>query len=241
MPTRFEDKSTVEEIRTRFDHDVERFSSLETGQRATIDAPLVLELVAKTCAGRLHAGDTILDLGCGAGNFTLRVLEEAPGLHCHLVDLSQPMLTRAEQRIREVKTAASVATHQSDLRVLPFVEASFDSILASAVLHHLRDEEDWQSAFARFYKWLKPGGRLYVSDLAYFEVPDTQAIMWKRYGDYLETIGGENYRRQVFDYIDKEDTPRSLPFQLDLLRSTGFSHYDVLHRNSVFACYFGVK
>lgn len=241
MTTRFEDKSTIEEIRTRFDHDVERFSSLETGQRATIDAPLVLELVAKTCAGQLRPGDTILDLGCGAGNFTLRVLQEVSSLHCHLVDLSQPMLTRAEQRIREAKTAASIATHQSDLRLLPFVEASFDCILASAVLHHLRDEEDWKSAFARFHRWLKPGGRIYVSDLAYFEVPDAQEIMWKRYGDYLETVGGENYRRQVFDYIDKEDTPRSLPFQLDLLKSTGFSQYDVLHRNSVFACYFGVK
>jgi tRNA (cmo5U34)-methyltransferase len=29
-------KSTVEEIRARFDHDVERFSNLETGQAATI-------------------------------------------------------------------------------------------------------------------------------------------------------------------------------------------------------------
>src|SRR5687767_3928615 len=33
-------KSTVEEIRQRFDADVERFSTLETGQSATVDAPL---------------------------------------------------------------------------------------------------------------------------------------------------------------------------------------------------------
>src|SRR5262249_6939545 len=36
-------KSTVEQIRVRFDNDVERFSNLDTGQSATIDAPLVLE------------------------------------------------------------------------------------------------------------------------------------------------------------------------------------------------------
>ena len=40
-------KSTVEQIRQRFDKDVERFSNLETGQSATIDAPLVLDLIAK--------------------------------------------------------------------------------------------------------------------------------------------------------------------------------------------------
>ncbi len=37
-------KSTVAEIRERFDLDVERFSNIETGQSATIDATVALEL-----------------------------------------------------------------------------------------------------------------------------------------------------------------------------------------------------
>ena len=57
----------------------------------------------------------------------------------------------------------------------------------------------------------------------------------------LARLGGEAYRKHVFAYIDKEDSPRSLPFQLDLLKAAGFSHYDVLHRTSVFACYVAVK
>ena len=40
-------KSTPDEIRARFDLDVERFANLETGQSATIDAPLVLELITQ--------------------------------------------------------------------------------------------------------------------------------------------------------------------------------------------------
>src|SRR5271156_6165892 len=134
-------KSTTEEIRARFDRDVERFSRLETGQQATMDAPLVLELVAGCCAEHLRPGDAILDLGCGAGNFTLRVLQEAPGLRCHLADLSRPMLDRAEQRVR-AGGAASVTTHQSDMRALNFDAGTFSCILAGAVLHHLRDEAD---------------------------------------------------------------------------------------------------
>jgi tRNA (cmo5U34)-methyltransferase len=43
-------KSTVEQIRQRFDNDVERFSNLETGQSATIDAPLVLDLITQAAA-----------------------------------------------------------------------------------------------------------------------------------------------------------------------------------------------
>lgn len=233
-------KFTVTEIRSRFDQEVERFSHLETGQKATIDAPLVLDLVACITNQHLRAGDNILDLGCGAGNFTLTVLRETPGLHCHLVDLSKQMLLRAEERVK-ASGAASVHPQQSDLRELVFAPESFDCIVAGAVLHHLRDDADWQNAFASFHRWLKPGGRIYVSDLAYFDLAETQEIMWERYGQYLESFGGEETRKKVFAYIDKEDSPRSLPFQLELLKASGFSRYDVLHRNSVFACYFGLK
>ncbi|MCB9007356.1 MAG: class I SAM-dependent methyltransferase, partial [Ardenticatenaceae bacterium] len=38
-------KSTVSQIRQRFDDDVERFSNLQTGQSSTVDAPLALELI----------------------------------------------------------------------------------------------------------------------------------------------------------------------------------------------------
>jgi tRNA (cmo5U34)-methyltransferase len=241
MSTPLEKKSTIEEIRARFDRDVERFSQLETGQQATMDAPLVLELVAQSCARHLQPGDAILDLGCGAGNFTLRVLQEAPGLRCHLADLSTPMLERARQREGDSGAAKSVEIHAGDLRALDFPAGMFSCILAGAVLHHLRDEVDWQREFARFAKWLKPGGRLYVADLMYFELPGVQELMWERYGRYHEGLKGPEYRDTVFAYIDKEDTPRSLPFQLELLRSSGFRAYDVLHRNSVFACYAGER
>lgn len=233
-------KSTVDEIRKRFDHDVERFSRLETGQQATIDAPLVLDLVASVANGHLKPGDRLLDLGCGAGNFTLRLLLEIGPLECHLADLSLPMLERAQQRTAGL-ASRQPSIYQSDLRDLHFEENTFDIILAGAVLHHLRDETDWTDTFAKLHRWLKPGGRLYVSDLAVFDDGAVHGIMWNRYGDYLETLGGTSYRENVFSYIEKEDSPRSLPFQIALLRNTGFRSYDILHRNSVFACYYASK
>ena len=88
---------------------------------------------------------------------------------------------------------------------------------------------------------MKPGGRLYVADFVTFDLPDLQDVMWERYGRYLEGLKGEAYRDTVFAYIDKEDTPRSLPFQLELTRRAGFHAHDVLHRNGVFACYVAEK
>ena len=68
-------KSTVQQIRERFDKDVERFSNLETGQTATIDAALVLDLIAQTVERTNPNARAILDVGCGAGNYTLKLLE----------------------------------------------------------------------------------------------------------------------------------------------------------------------
>jgi tRNA (cmo5U34)-methyltransferase len=45
----------------------------------------------------------------------------------------------------------------------------------------------------------------------------------------------------VFAYVAKEDTPRSLVFQLGLLEGSGFREVDVLHKNGPFAAFGGRK
>src|SRR3954469_11001260 len=99
-------KSTVDEIRQRFDADVERFSNLDTGQSATIDARLAMELVTDAAAAATPHARHVLDVGCGAGNYTLKLLERLPRLDVTLLDLSRPMLDRAVERV----TAATKGT-----------------------------------------------------------------------------------------------------------------------------------
>src|SRR5215471_9394267 len=125
MPRPLHEKSTVDQIRTRFDNDVERFSQLETGQQAAMDAPVILDIVARAAALQVQPRGKLLDIGCGAGNFTLRVLSQVTPLDCTLVDLSQPMLDRAHQRV-SAATTGLVKTIQSDMRDLPFGDESFD-------------------------------------------------------------------------------------------------------------------
>src|SRR5262245_59175298 len=110
-------KSTVEEIRARFDNDVERFSNLETGQTATMDAALVLDLVARATAVTTPHARSVLDIGCGAGNFSLKVLGTLPGLEVTLIDLSRPMLDRAVERA-SAAGAQQVVAIQGDVREL---------------------------------------------------------------------------------------------------------------------------
>lgn len=224
----------MEEIRQRFDQDVERFSNLETGQSATIDAPLVLELITAAAAAGNPNATAVLDVGCGAGNYTLKLLERLPDLKVTLVDLSRPMLDRAVSRVTAVTTGA-VTPIQADIRDLDWPEASFDIVMAAASLHHLRGEDEWRCVFKRLRHALKTGGSLWIADLVVHDHSAVQQLMWSRYGDYLASLGGEAYRDKVFAYIEKEDTPRSLSFLMEQLKAAGFNTVDVLHKNSCFA------
>lgn len=233
-------KSTVEEIRQRFDADVERFSNLETGQSATVDAPLAMALVAQAAAATTPHARHVLDVGCGAGNYTLKLLEHLPNLDVTLIDLSQPMLERATQRIKQA-TTGRITTIQGDIREAPFSEGAFDIVLAAAVLHHLRTEQQWRDVFASFYRALRPGGSVWVFDLVASSTPAIERLMQQRYGEYLTRLKDEAYRDHVFAYVEKEDTPRPLVFQLDLLRQVGFAQVEVLHKNICFAAFGAVK
>lgn len=59
-------KSTVGEIRERFDQDVERFSNLDTGQAAMPGAIEMMDLIAEAASVVSPGARQVLDVGCGA-------------------------------------------------------------------------------------------------------------------------------------------------------------------------------
>lgn len=241
MKTPNNKKSSNHDIRNRFDNDVERFSNLETGQAATIDAPLAMELITQAALSATPAIKRCLDIGCGGGNNTIKLLREYSGdFDCDLCDLSEPMLLKAEERI-SAETSGSIRTFQGDIRELPLPISGYDVILAAAVLHHLRDEDDWESTFKKIYALLRPGGSFWITDLVTHENEKVQTLMWQRYADYLVSLGGKKYQEEVFAYIDKEDSPRPVTFQLELLKKVGFKKTEILHKNSCFAAFGAIK
>ena len=233
-------KSTVEEIRQRFDAETDCYTNLETGQIATVDALIAMNLVAEAATVTTPHAATLLDVGCGGGNYTLKLLERLPNLNVTLIDLSQVMLDHATRRVRP-KTTGSVNAIQSDIRELNLGRNCFDIIVASAVLHHLRTDDEWQSVFQKLHDAVKLGGSFWIFDIVESPVPAVQAIHWRRYGEYLVEVGGEAYRDELFNRIIEEDTPRSVPYQLNLLREVGFSEVELLHKNSCYAAFDGFK
>lgn len=235
-------KSTVDQIRARFDADVERFSDLDTGQVAAMDSPMHMDLLTAAAAGVTPGAGSVLDIGCGAGNYTLKLLRRFPGvaMDCVLLDLSRPMLDRAAQRVGEV-TPGRVETRQGDIREVDLGEERFDIVIAAQCLHHLRETSEWEAVFEKIFRALRPGGGFWIADQITHEHDATQAMMWQRWGEYLVDVKDEAYRDHVMAYVEKEDTPRSLPYQMGLMARVGFEKIDVLLKRSKFASFGGVK
>src|SRR5690606_38249011 len=163
-------KSSVEEIKSRFDKDVERFSNLDTGQLTVLDGTLMMDLCTAAAKYVNPEAKELLDIGCGAGNYTLKMLSQIPNMNCTLNDLSEPMLARAKLRLA-AQTTGKITPIQGDMRRLELKENQFDIILAAAVFHHLRDDEDWELVFVKLYRALKPGGSIWISDLTTHDSP----------------------------------------------------------------------
>lgn len=93
--------------------------------------------------------DVILDLGGGSGMMSRIIDREKATVVC--ADISHNMLKHSP--------ALNV---QSDAKLLPFADNSFDVIVAAAFLHHMPDTE--KPVFQECYRVLKPGGLFYGYD-----------------------------------------------------------------------------
>lgn len=240
MESKYKGTASNDQIRERFDKDVERFSNLETGQQTTIDAPLTMDLCTEAAKRVNPNASELLDIGCGAGNYTLKMLSKLPNLNCVMNDLSLPMLKKANERV-QLQTAGKVTMIQDDMRNLILPDNHFDIVLAAATFHHLRDDHEWELMFTKIFNTLKPGGSFWISDLIIQEGNVINDLFEERYYDYIETLGGPEYREKVFEYVHFEDSPRSINYQMSLMTRIGFRAVDILHKNSCFAAFGAIK
>ena len=112
------EKSTVNEIKERFDNDVERFANLETGQVATMDAQISLELLTSAAKAIKPKAVNVLDIGCGAGNYTLKMLSKVPNLNTALIsysDFNELLSTVVNSEVFFQKDVYLVKNHLDDI------------------------------------------------------------------------------------------------------------------------------
>jgi ubiquinone/menaquinone biosynthesis C-methylase UbiE len=109
----------------------------------------------------IHAGERVLDLGCGTGALSLALKARHPEAAVHALDPDPKALARA--RAKATDAGLSVAFEQGFADALPYPDASFDHVVSSLVLHHLEPAQK-DAAFREVARVLAPGGALHVLD-----------------------------------------------------------------------------
>ena len=121
--------------------------------------------------GRIPAGATVVDIGCGAGtDLLLAARGVGPRGRAIGVDMTEAMRQRAS------KGAVSCGLDNVDVRNgdatrLPVEDRSVDVVISNGVLNLVPEKE---RAIAEIARVLKPGGRVQIADIIIGEVlPDS--------------------------------------------------------------------
>jgi trans-aconitate 2-methyltransferase len=105
----------------------------------------------------LRGDETVLELGCGSGRDTERLLAALPRGRVLAVDGSHQMLHQL--RVRLGDGDGRLQALQRDLREPLDVHGPFDAVLSVATLHWLPDHEH---VFAELVRVVRPGGQIVI-------------------------------------------------------------------------------
>jgi len=114
------------------------------------------ERLFRTRKFNLAGMKSILDVGSGAGQLAKHLLKYGDrGAQVTCIDLSQPMLRRARQRLKSTRPDFITA----DLSCLPFADESFDGVTCGYVIEHLPDPKVGLAELARV---MRVGARMFL-------------------------------------------------------------------------------
>jgi len=110
---------------------------------------------------RIDPGMRVLDLGCGTATLTMMIKQAQPAATVVGLDGDAVVLARARRKIAAAGIDVHLELGLADS--LPFDGQSFDRVLSSLVLHHLRHDVKLR-ALREVWRVLKPGGGVHVVD-----------------------------------------------------------------------------
>jgi SAM-dependent methyltransferase len=112
--------------------------------------------------GELQPGETVLDVGCGAGLDSLIAARQVgPSGRVISIDMTAAMLEKAAAGAREMGLA-NIEFHEAYAEALPVPDASVDVVISNGVVNLCPDKV---AVVTEINRVLKPGGRAQIGDI----------------------------------------------------------------------------
>jgi len=169
----------------------------EQMQAAPAGANLGLGCGNPVALASLKEGETVLDLGSGAG-FDCFLAGNAVGQQGRVigVDMTEEMLARARENAKK-GGYDNVEFRLGEIEALPVEDNYVDAIISNCVINLVRDKK---KAFKEAFRVLKPGGRLMVSDIVLTKkLPDS---VLQSIEAYVGCVAGAVTKAKYLDAIN---------------------------------------
>lgn len=170
--------------------------------------------------------ENILDLGCGNGNVTSKLLEVFPNANYTLLDASLEMLNLCQEQFKDYKIEYVTSYFQD----YDFKTDDYDLIVAGFSLHHC-DSEEKKVLFKKIYMSLKKGGVFSYTDLMISkDNPKHPALVeeWKAFVNN-NFPDGEKWN-WLMDHYNEFDKPDNFKDQIEWLKDAGFTAIEITTR-----------
>ena len=164
---------------------------------AAAEANLGLGCGNPTALASLKPGETVVDLGSGAGFDGLLSAEKlGPEGRFIGVDMTPEMLERARVNAVKAGYARTVEFREGPIENLPVASTSVDVVISNCVINLSPDKA---AVFREAYRVLRPGGRLAVSDIVLSEpLPEPIA---KLAATWIACVGGASTEKEYLGYM----------------------------------------